>query len=515
MAPPAATSREVSVTGGDLQTVMQNAGLHYREKLGKKISVNGSMTLMRNNSEQETIKHSQQFFRADSFFTNDSYNYTQYKSKNQQVNVSMEFQDKKVLGTLTVMYAGSSNKSEMNSSSSLFENGSLKNKSQRDGITVGESKSFNSNLSLSRRFNKKGRILSFNFRTAYWENQSDNLNNAHNSFFEHGLFLKEDILRQHILMDGVNQSMSFGVNYIEPISKKIRLQLSQNFDFSNAQNKRNTYNIDSSTREDVFDSTYSDKWRSKFAKSNTSMSLIFELKDLYLTTGMSVLRNDAERVTESNEVISQDQHNFSPNLVANYKISKTKSLRFNFSGNFQNPTIDQLQPVPDNSNPMYIRLGNPGLRPSFQQNFNLAYTGSYEKGKTLSFSMGYSPTVNSIINAFYYDALRRRISQFVNVDGVFGLRSNWSFSKVIDGPSKAGSSWGLNGSDGYGRSVFFDKSEMVYTKNFNIRQNINYSRLLIKGRERNRLTTSMAVNYNRMMAPSNSTGISPAKFAHR
>jgi hypothetical protein len=162
---------------------------------------------------------------------------------------------------------------------------------------------------------------------------------------------------------------------------------------------------------------------------------------------------------------------------------------------------------------MYIRLGNPGLRPAFQQNFNLGYTGSYEKGRMLSFSLGYSPTTNSIVNAFYYDELRRRISQYVNVNGVFVMRSNWNFSKVLNGPSKAGASWGLNGSSGYGRSVFFDKAEMVYTKNFNVRQNFNYSRLMMKGRERNRLTASMAVNYNRMLAPSNSSGISSRSFS--
>lgn len=496
-----------------LKNIMQNAGLHYRDKLGKKLGVNGSTTLMNNRSEQETIRQGQQYFRADSFFINNSYNYTNYKSLNHQANLTLEFEDKKFLGTLTMMYAGGSNQSANNSSSAMIENAGLKNKSQRDAIADGGSTSFNSNLSLNRRFNKKGRTLSFTFRSAYWKNNADNLNNAHNSFYEHGTFLKEDILRQHILMDGVNQSMSFGVNYIEPINKKLRLQLSQNFDFSNAENKRNTYNIDSSTKEDVFDSTYSDLWRSRYGKNNSSVSLIYELKELYLTTGISVYRNDAERRMGNNEVIRQDQQNISPNLVANYRISKTKSLRFNFSGTFQNPSIDQLQPVPDNSNPMYIRLGNPALRPAFQQTFNLGYTGSYVKGKTMSFSLGYSPTINSIINASYYDALRRRISQYVNVDGVFGLRSNWNFSKVINGPSKAGSSWGLNGSGGYGRSVFFDKTAMVYTKNFNIRQNFNYSRLMIKGRQRTRLTGSMAVNYNRMTAPSNSSGINSRSFS--
>jgi hypothetical protein len=153
------------------------------------------------------------------------------------------------------------------------------------------------------------------------------------------------------------------------------------------------------------------------------------------------------------------------------------------------------------------------LKPSFQQNFNIGYSGMYDKGKTLSFSMGYTPTSNSIIHAYYYDALRRRISKYVNVNGVFAWRSNWNFSKIINGPSKAGASWGFNGNGGYGRSVFFDKSEMVYTKNFNIRQNFNYSRLMIKGSERNRLTGSVAVNYNRMMAPSNSSAINSRSFS--
>jgi hypothetical protein len=317
----------------------------------------------------------------------------------------------------------------------------------------------------------------------------------------------KDSLRQHILTNSSNNSTGFGFSFIEPITKNLRLQLQQNFDYTASQTERRTYNVDSLIKDEVYDSDYSNEWSAKTLKIHSNLSLLYEKESLYLTIGLTRAQNNSDRVMENNDKIQQKQKNYSPSLVANYKLSKTKSLRFNFSGNYQNPSIEQLQPVPDNSNPLFIRLGNPGLKPSFQQNYNLGYNGFYKEGKTIALSLNYSPVINHIVNAIHFDEFGVRSSQFINVTGIYNIRSNWNFTKVISGPSQAGQSWGTSGNAGFGRSVFFDRNNMLYTRIYNLRQSINFTSRMLKGKQRNNISASLTVQYNRSMSPSNTSGI--------
>ena len=65
----------------------------------------------------------------------------------------------------------------------------------------------------------------------------------------------------------------------------------------------------------------------------------------------------------------------SPMVRFRYNFSKTKRLEFNYRGNSSQPSMTQLLPIADNSNPLNISAGNPGLAPSWSDTFRFGYNG--------------------------------------------------------------------------------------------------------------------------------------------
>jgi len=116
-------------------------------------------------------------------------------------------------------------------------------------------------------------------------------------------------------------------------------------------------------------------------------------------------------------VIRQDLNNFLPRVTAMYKFSQTSRLHAEYSTNSSLPTVDQLQPVVDNSNPNFVQIGNSALKPTFTHNVNL----NFNMWKGLSGFYVYSGlwgsnTQNAFSTSTNYLSDGRTTSQAINVD---------------------------------------------------------------------------------------------------
>jgi len=105
-----------------------------------------------------------------------------------------------------------------------------------------------------------------------------------------------------------------------------------------------------------------------------------------------------------------------------YKFSDNKALSIEYITSSQNPTINQLQPVKDNSNPNFINIGNPNLLPTFTHGVNLNFNSwKSVSGKYTWLGLNYYYTNNDISNSTSYDSIGRTVSKAINVNG------NYSF----------------------------------------------------------------------------------------
>jgi outer membrane receptor protein involved in Fe transport len=187
-----------------------------------------------------------------------------------------------------------------------------------------------------------------------------------------------------------------------------------------------------------------------------------------------------------------------PNAAFSYTGRRNCSLRLNYRTRLNAPTASQLQPVRDNSNPLSIQTGNPGLRPEYVQTLTATYS---------QFDAGTSRSVFGLLNASRVDDRIVSSSSFsdqgvqttrpVNADGYYSvngflslgqrlathkinlnLTTNASFVKspsLVNGLLNTGRTWSL-GQGASANSTFNEQLEFGLSANLTY-QNASYSRL--------------------------------------
>ena len=117
-----------------------------------------------------------------------------------------------------------------------------------------------------------------------------------------------------------------------------------------------------------------------------------------------------------------------------YRFSKVSNLRVNYRGTTSQPSMTDLLDITDDSNPLNIKKGNPGLKPSFTHNFRLFYNNYIEKHqRALMTFVNFSMTRNSISDMVTYDdKTGGRTTQPENINGNWNARGAFMFNTAID-----------------------------------------------------------------------------------
>ena len=123
-------------------------------------------------------------------------------------------------------------------------------------------------------------------------------------------------------------------------------------------------------------------------------------------------------------LLKRDVYNISPNVRFRYRWSKQTSLNIDYRGSTSQPSMTDLLDITDDSNPLNITKGNPGLKPSYSNNFNVMF-GTYNVDLQRGFNTyaRYGNTINSISRKATYDeATGATTTQPDNING------NWNVS---------------------------------------------------------------------------------------
>jgi hypothetical protein len=179
------------------------------------------------------------------------------------------------------------------------------------------------------------------------------------------------------------------------------------------------------TQTNDFENTYGYttagiRLRKQGRKYNYSLGLGWQQADL-----------EGKIITDiKDSVISKSFRNLLPSASYKYNFSRFKSITLNYAATTNQPTMSQLQPVPDNSNPLYLREGNPDLKQEFRHTLrgHLSLVSPYSN-KNFFMSFSGTLTSNRIANFDTLDfTTGKRKSKPVNVDGVYNLNNNITYS---------------------------------------------------------------------------------------
>lgn len=126
--------------------------------------------------------------------------------------------------------------------------------------------------------------------------------------------------------------------------------------------------------------------------------------------------------------------NFSPTLDFRYRFSKVSNLRINYRGSSSQPSMTDLLDIVDDSDPLNITMGNPGLKPSFTHRLRIFYNTYIEKHqRALMTYVNFSTTNNSVSSKVSYDPnTGGRTTRPENINGNWSVNGAFMFNTAVD-----------------------------------------------------------------------------------
>ncbi len=194
-----------------------------------------------------------------------------------------------------------------------------------------------------------------------------------------------------------------------------------------------------------YNDTLSNSFRNNFMTQEIRLGYKKVSKRYNLDLGMAVVPSMSKSTNLTNSDKSVPERwvwNYAPFLRFRYKWSKQTSLTMYYNGRSSQPSMKQLQPVPDYSNPLNVVKGNPGLKPSFLHQLRLRYQSfDPEHQRSIMTMMDAGLEQNSIISRTVSNASSGgRVTTYENVNGIWNMRLMNMFSQ----PFGASKLWSFN-----------------------------------------------------------------------
>lgn len=359
--------------------------------------------------------------------------------------------------------------------------------------SVSLSNSKNNNISgmlqLNRKLNNKGRNVTLRMDAKYTDkdNKSISLQNAHLYLVQNEAGLDSTYqTNRYNLTPSKDYSYSAQATYSEPLWKATFLQFSYKFTYSYSKSDRSTYDFSKYSFDGInpeygawgnylgrLDGGLGDYRDDKLSRYSEYRNYTHDIQVMMRFVRQKYNLNFGVMIQPQRSKFIQDYQgkyvdtvrtvtNVSPTLDFRYRFSKMSNLRVNYRGTTSQPSISQLLNIVDDSDPLNVSMGNPGLKPSFTQNFRLFYNNFVQNhNKGVMTYINFSTTSNSISNKVTYDASTGgRITKPENINGNWNVMGVFMFNCSIDSTGVWNINTGTNlGYNHYVSYLSLDKSQ--------------------------------------------------------
>ncbi len=317
-------------------------------------------------------------------------------------------------------YVGTLQNSNHYFSEALSAENKLVNNSERTTTQKGDNANGYLSALYRKKFKKKGRTLSINADEKYTESDTDGfLFNTSNFYDNNSIIIKRDTTDQNKKNNTLVNVLGAKATYTEPLSKKSFLEINYSFYNNTSTQKRLSYSKDGSAKYNVLVDSLSNEFKYIYNTNSAGLNYLFNAKKVTFSIGGNVA-NTAFTQTDlfKDTTRKYNYYNFFPRANFTYKFSSFSNLRITYNGSTTQPTIDQLQPLKNNLDPLNIVVGNPDLKQQFQNIFNITYTKfQLINERFLYLGSVVTFTKDQISNSFTIDNFGRRVSRYINVNG--------------------------------------------------------------------------------------------------
>jgi hypothetical protein len=297
--------------------------------------------------------------------------------------------------------------------------------------SAGENLRGNASLAFLQRFNKKGRVASAELDLGLRDDQSNGTLIAGNRFL---LQDTVEYLRQRQQASGDDLSYGGKLSYTEPIGKGKYLEANyEHREFTSDQEKAFFDVVDPENGREIRNDALSRAFERRYFFDRAGLNFKWNTQNMNLTAGLAFQYSKLDgRLAGAKAPIIQDFANWLPSFRLDYEFAAATSLDFSYRTRLQEPTLEQLQPILDNSDPLRLYTGNPDLQPEYSHDLELRFLNFNRFAGTSFFALlngGF--TEQAITNAQSFDANLRQLIRPVNTDYRLRLSGAFAFSAPL------------------------------------------------------------------------------------
>ena len=390
-------------------------------------------------------------------------------------------------------------------STGLRGDNSLLNRNQQRNSNDGKEQNFNISAFYTKKLRKAGRNFSINISQRLNEISTDGFLFSDVDYYdESSVFLRQELTDQLKKNVTKNSVLSTNFTYNEPITKSMALVLNYGFGINDSRSDRKSFNQSTPGNYDLLDREFSNDF--KATQYVNQGGAVFNYKKLKTTIsfGSKVSAVKFDQLEQlSNQSYNRSFVNWLPQASYLYKFSAQKSFRLSYNGNTNQPTVDQLQPVRVNDNPLYQPLGNPDLAPSFNSRFSVnynAYKVLSQQSIYLNGNFGFAS--KAIVSSTETDASGKTIARSVNLTDQTPINFNLygginrKVKFLFDASVGLGINAGGNTNYSYVKNQFSDAFELNQIESIRFNPTIDINRY----KDKSEFYISFGPSYNSQVA---------------
>lgn len=276
------------------------------------------------------------------------------------------------------------------------------------------------NADFSRRLGDNGRTLSLSMRANVGNNASDGI---YHSYLIKGDGVELQNTNQLLNNLSRNWGMRTRLSWVEPLGKNYFMQGLYQIRYSDRNSLRDAFGMDAAGKYETPLMEYSRNFSNSMLTHTFGLNIKKKGSNYDLTAGINLDPNTTRSFSEVGGVktdpIKLNRLNYSPSIRFNYIPNKNTSFALRYRGNTNQPSVQQMMPVPDITNPLIEYVGNPSLRPSYENTVRMHFRTYDPKSKSsLALFAGGNYTIDDIVSGSVYDVTSgKRTVEYKNVSG--------------------------------------------------------------------------------------------------
>jgi hypothetical protein len=397
------------------------AGLHYANRwAGDKQHVSGNYRYA--NRQLDVIGNTiTQIILPDSSYTTDQRRNSVSRNERHRGDGLFDWKLDSTSSIKVTVNAGMSNASTLTNfqTESRVGNDVLLNRSDRVTNSDAGTRTHNATIQYRKKLGKAGRTISANLEESYRGVESQSTLFARNTFYT-GIGTFTDTTDQLKDNSTTRLSVNGGATYTEPLSKKTFLEVRYGLQLQNNASSRLSYNrAAGGDGYSVLDEDFSSDYDFNYLTNTGGTFFRMVMKKYRFSVGGSVAHTAfKQRDNFLGTTRNRTFVNLFPAANFTYKFSQQSDIYLSYNGATTQPTIDQLQPLRQNNDPLNIEEGNPNLKQQFNHSFNARYHDYKVISGTYTYAGGgFTFTQDDISSAQTISGEGRRVFTYVNIDG--------------------------------------------------------------------------------------------------